>query len=155
MYPADGRARVALRNPTADDWTLLGEWNAALIRDQGDDNPMTVAQLIDRMRDWLGGEYRARIFACDGSDVGYALYRDLPEFVHLRQFFVVAERRRSGIGRAALHALAEEFPSRKRVLVEAMIGNAGGLAFWRAMGFADRYIGLEALPAQRGEDDSP
>src|SRR5437762_4803636 len=113
MCAADGRVRVLLRQPTADDWPLLGEWNAALIRDEGHDNPMTVAELIERMRGWLEHEYRARIFVCEGSDAGYALYRELPEFMHLRQFYVTAERRRRGIGRAALCALAEEFPARK------------------------------------------
>jgi len=150
MSAADTQIRVVLRQPNADDWPLLGEWNAALIRDERHDNPMTVAQLIARMREWVAGEYRPRIFVCDGSDAGYALYRELPEFVHLRQFYVVPERRRRGIGRAALHALTEEFPLRKRVVVEAMIGNTGALAFWRAMGFADRYIGLETLPPERG-----
>jgi GNAT superfamily N-acetyltransferase len=150
MCAADTRTGVVLRQPAAADWPLLGEWNAALIRDEGHDNPMTVAELVVRMREWLAGEYRARIFVCDGSDAGYALYRELPEFVHLRQFYIAAERRRCGIGRAALKALTEEFPLKKRVVVEAMIGNAGALAFWRAMGFADRYIGLEALPPGRG-----
>jgi GNAT superfamily N-acetyltransferase len=138
---------VVLRQPTADDLSLLGEWNAALIRDEGHDNPMTVAELTERMREWLVGEYRARIFVCDGVDAGYALYRELGEFVHLRQFYVAPERRRRGIGAAALGALRErEFPAGKRVLVEAMSWNAAALAFWRACGFCDRYVGLEAPP---------
>jgi ribosomal protein S18 acetylase RimI-like enzyme len=144
MCADDADTPVVLREPTPRDWPCLGEWNAALIRDEGHDNPMSVAELIERMRGWLAHEYRARIFVCEGSDSGYALYRELPEFMHLRQFYVMAERRRRGIGRAALRALAEEFPARKRIVVEVMIHNAAGLAFWRAMGFADRYIGLEA-----------
>jgi len=148
MSASPTRTHVVLRKPTAADGLLLGQWNAALIRDEGHDNSMTVPELAERMREWLAGEYRARIFVCDGSDAGYALYRELPEFVHLRQFYVVAERRRSGIGRAALRALAAEFPPLKRVVVEAMIGNSRALAFWRAMGFADRYVGLEASPGR-------
>lgn len=141
---------VMLRTPQADDLPLLGEWNAALIRDESHDNPMTSIELIKRMREWLASEYRARIFVCDGIDVGYALYRVLPEFTHLRQFYVVSERRRRGIGTAALHALGRlEFPVGKRVIVEAMVGNEGALSFWRASGFADRYVGLESSPASR------
>src|SRR2546428_3079393 len=113
-------ARVILRQPTADDLSLLGEWNAALIRDEGHDNPMTVAELTLRMRDWLAGEYRARIFVCEGSDAGYALYRELPEFVHLRQFYVASEWRRRGGGAAALRALrARVFPGGRPVLLQA------------------------------------
>ena len=153
MCAAPILARVALRQPTADDLSLLGEWNAALIRDEGHDNPMTVVELTLRMREWLAGEYRARIFVCEGSDAGYALYRELPEFVHLRQFYVAPERRRRGIGAAAFGALRErEFPGGRRVLVEAMTWNAAALAFWRACGFCDRYVGLEApaLPERGG-----
>ncbi len=154
MCAAPTRARVVLRQPTADDLSRLGEWNAALIRDEGHDNPMTVAELTERMREWLVGEYRARIFMCDGVDAGYALYRELGEFVHLRQFYIAPELRRRGIGTAALGALRErEFPAGKRVLVEAMSWNAAALAFWRACGFCDRYVGLEAPPlpeASRG-----
>jgi GNAT superfamily N-acetyltransferase len=147
MCAAPTLTRVVLRQPTADDLSRLGEWNAGLIRDEGHDNPMTVIELAERMREWLAGEYRARIFVCDGIDAGYALYRELPEFLHLRQFYVLPERRRRGIGAAALGALRErEFPSGKRVLVEAMTWNTAALAFWRACGFCDRYIGLEAPP---------
>ena len=147
MCAAPTRARVVLRQPTADDLSRLGEWNAALIHDEGHDNPMTVAELTERMREWLVGEYRARIFVCDSVDTGYALYRELREFVHLRQFYIASEHRRRGIGAAALGALRErEFPASKRVLVEAMSWNAAALAFWRACGFCDRYVGLEAPP---------
>ena len=140
---------VVLRRPNADDLPRLGEWNAALIRDEGHDNPMTMTELVDRLREWLAGEHRARIFLCDGVDTGYALYRDLPDCVHLRHFYVAPERRRRGIGAAALRALVEsEFPATKRIVVEAMASNRAALAFWRARGFADRYIGLESLPGR-------
>jgi GNAT superfamily N-acetyltransferase len=145
-------ARVVLRQPIAADLSRLGEWNAGLIRDEGHDNPMSVAELTERMREWLAGEYRARIFVCDDIDAGYALYRDLPEFVHLRQFYVAPEWRRRGIGAAALRVLRErEFPASKRVLVEAMSWNAAALAFWRACGFGDRYVGLEAPPLPKAD----
>ena len=136
----------------ADDLSRLGEWNAALIRDEGHDNPMTVAELTERMREWLVGEYRARIFVCDGVDTGYALYRELREFVHLRQFYIAPEHRRRGIGAAALSALREhEFPASKRVLVEAMSWNAAALAFWRACGLRPlrRAGGAAATGSQR------
>jgi GNAT superfamily N-acetyltransferase len=138
---------VVLRQPRADDLLRLGEWNAALIRDEAHDNPMTIAELAERLRNWLAGEYHARIFVCDGADTGYALYRNLPDWVHLRHFYITPERRRRGIGAAALRALVEfEFPVAKRVVVEAMASNDAALAFWRASGFVDRYIGLESSP---------
>src|SRR6266511_5060924 len=87
--------QVMLRQPTADDLSQLGEWNAALIRDEGHDNPMSVAELTERMREWLAGEYRARIFVCDGTDAGYALYRELPQVHELGQLPI---ERISGVG---------------------------------------------------------
>ena len=142
--------RIALRAALPDDLGRLGEWNAALIRDEGHDNSLSVEQLTGRMRDWLSGDYHARIFVCEHSDAGYVLYRDLPEFIHLRQFFVLPERRRRGIGGAALRALRENaFPRGKRILVEAMVWNAPALAFWRASGFGERYVGLQYPPSDR------
>lgn len=150
MPTAPTFAAVVLRQPSADDLPRLGQWNANLIHDEGHDSLMTDAELIARMREWLASEYRARIFECDGVDAGYALYRDMREFVHLRQFYVDSAQRRRGIGARALRALMElEFPAGKRVLVEAMAWNQGALAFWRANGFADRYVGLESSSATR------
>lgn len=147
IHAAPTRPSVLLRQPQADDSPRLGEWNAALIRDEGHDNLMPGAKLIERMRGWLAGEYRARIFVCGGIDAGYALYRELPDFTHLRQFYVAATWRRRRIGTAALLALAAlGFPVGKRVVVEAMAQNDTALAFWRASGFVDRYVGLESPP---------
>jgi hypothetical protein len=52
---------VVLREPDDDDLARLGEWNAALVRDEGHDNPMTVTERIERLREWLASEYRARV----------------------------------------------------------------------------------------------
>ena len=82
--------------------------------------------------------------------IGYALFRDLPECVHLRHFFVAPEYRGIGLGRRAFHRLrAEFFPADKRVLVEVLTWNASGLAFWKSLGFGERYLGLQ-LPVASG-----
>ena len=82
------------------------------------------------------------------APVAYALVRDTPEWVHLRQFFVVRDRRRRGIGARAVTLLRDSvFPPDKPVIVEAMAWNHRALSFWRAVGFADRYVGLESRPA--------
>ena len=47
---------------TESDLNLLAEWNHQLIRDEGHRNPMTIAQLRERMRGWLAGEYKAVLF---------------------------------------------------------------------------------------------
>ena len=93
-------------------------------------------------------ESGAGMTAAGSASVAYALLRDTPEWVHLRQFFVARDRRRRGIGARAVALLRDSvFPADKPVIVEAMAWNYPALSFWRAVGFADRYVGLESRPA--------
>lgn len=128
----------------------LASWNQQLIEDEGHDNRMNLDQLVMRMRDWLMTEYQALILedSAAAAPVAYALFRDTPEWIHLRQFFVARDRRRRGIGTRAVALLRDcVFAPDKPVIVEAMAWNHPALLFWRAVGFADRYIGLESHPA--------
>src|ERR1043165_5322147 len=86
------------------DLGLLAEWNHQLIRDEGHRNPMTVAELADRMRKWLEVEDRAVIFS-DKEPVAYALFKKEDALIYLRQLFVRRDRGRAGIGRRAMEIL--------------------------------------------------
>ena len=166
---ADG---LTFRVAAAADLPQLASWNKQLIEDEGHDNTMSFEELVARMRNWLTTEYQALIFdepatsadpalrksqwipacaemtAAGSASVAYALLRDTPEWVHLRQFFVARDRRRRGIGARAVALLRDSvIPPDKPVIVEAMVWNHPALAFWRAVGFADRYVGLESRPA--------
>lgn len=55
--------KLSWREASEADLALLSEWNHQLIRDEGHRNPMTVAELADRMKKWLRGEYHAVIFS--------------------------------------------------------------------------------------------
>jgi GNAT superfamily N-acetyltransferase len=131
------------RQATLEDAPTLAAMNWQLIRDEGHRNPMTVAELTSRMGGWIAGEYEAVLWEEAGQPAGYALYRRDPEHVYLRQFFVVPECRRRGVGRAAIARLWEHHWGHGRVRVEVLVGNATGLAFWRAVGFADYCLTLE------------
>ena len=138
------------RPATLDDCRLLAELNAQLIRDEEHRNPMTVDQLAERMRSWLAGEYRAVLFAAEqGGEspqepLGYALFRDEPDHVYLRQFFVRREARRQGIGRAAIeHLVRNEWPAHKRIRLDVLVGNTAAIAFWRSVGFSDYCLTME------------
>jgi len=134
---------------------LLAELNGQLIRDEGHRNPMTLAELEARMRGWLTGEYEAVLFLQQGQAAGYALFRREPEHVYLRQFFVRPEFRRQGIGRAALGWLREHaWADASRVRLDVLIGNAAGIAFWRAVGFRDYCLTME-LEAHPGGASDP
>ena len=147
----DGEVNAPMdyRFATDEDLDLLAEWNHQLIRDEGYRNPMTVPELQERMRGWLGGEYMAAIFAAAGEPVAYALYKESATEVHLRQFFVTRDRRRQGIGRQAVEILRGRlWPPGKRLTVEVLVANSPAVTFWRSVGYKDYCLTLEIVPAK-------
>jgi predicted acetyltransferase len=139
---------VTSRPAVLEDCSLLAGLNHQLIRDEAHRNPMGPAELEARMRVWLdSGEYQARLFEDRGEVVAYALFRETADDIHLRQFFVVRHRRREGLGRAAMREVIDcHWPSSKRLTVSVLVQNATGVAFWRALGYADYGLTLEILP---------
>ena len=142
-----GPGMLTFRPATPADCPLLAELNHQLIRDEGHRNPMTIPQLEARMRTWLADAYRAVLFEEAGAVVAYALFREQPEEIYLRQLFVVRGRRRQGLGRQAVGLLrAHVWPKAKRLTVEVLVANEPAVAFWRAVGYSDYSLTLEILP---------
>jgi ribosomal protein S18 acetylase RimI-like enzyme len=138
---------VRIREATAADLPLLARLNRELIEDQRSSNPMTLAELEERMRGWLGGEYRAVFFELD-EVVAYALFRPAEGGIHLRQFFVLRSFRRRGIGRGAIEAFRRRYvPAGAAVTLEVLVHNETGIAFWRALGFEEHALSLRLPPA--------
>jgi len=138
---------MTFRPATLDDCALLAELNHQLIQDEGHRNRMTVTELENRMRGWLSGEYRATIFEENGEVVSYALFREQPEDIYLRQLFVVRHRRSQGLGRQAVEILRSQvWPRTKRLTVDVLVTNKRAVAFWRAIGYTDYCLTLEILP---------
>ena len=132
------------RVATAADLPTLARMNQQLIEDEGHRNPMNLAQLETRLRSMLKGDYTATLFEWESQLVAYALWREEPDWVYLRQFFVARDYRRRGIGSRAVRRLAGEiWPPGKRIRVDVLIGNQPALEFWRAVGFVDYLITLE------------
>ena len=139
---------MKFRPATGADCSLLAGLNHQLIQDEGHRNPMTVAQLEQRMRDWLAGEYRAVVYEDNGEVVAYALFQEQPEEIYLRQLFVVRHRRRQGVGRRAVEILRSEiWPTTKRLTVDVLATNKTAIAFWRSVGYEDYSLTLEIMPA--------
>lgn len=120
------------RVATAEDCPTLAELNDQLIHDERHRNPMTLAQLEERMRGWLTSEeYRAVLFEEHHEVVAYALFRETNAEVYPRQFFVVRHRRREGIGRRAMQGLfANLWPRHKRWTVSVLVKNVAAVACW-------------------------
>jgi predicted acetyltransferase len=135
------------RFATEQDLDLLAEWNHQLIRDEGHENPMTVAELRERMKNWIAGEYKAVVFLLNNDPVAYGLYRENEEKVYLRQLFVRRDRRRNGIGRQAIALFRQHiWPSKKRLTVDVLCKNSPAIQFWRALGYKDYCLTLEIRP---------
>jgi len=108
---------------------------------------MTVAELEQRMRGWLADDYRAVLYEEGGEVVAYALFREQPEEIYLRQLFVARHRRSQGIGRRAVEILRSQvWPKTKRLTVDVLVANKRGVAFWREVGYTDYCLSLEILP---------
>jgi predicted acetyltransferase len=138
---------MKFRRATLKDCALLAELNHQLIRDEGHRNRMTVPELEQRMKDWLASEYTAVLFENSGEVVAYALYREQPKQIYLRQLFVARNRRRKGIGREAVKILrAKVWPKNKRLTVDVLVQNEAAVAFWQAIGYKDYCLTMEILP---------
>ena len=108
---------------------------------------MTVPKLEQRMRKWLSGEYCAVIFEDDNEVLAYALYREQPEEIYLRQLFVVPHRRGQRLGHRAIEILRNEFwPTTKRLTLDVLVSNERAIKFWRSVGYADYCLTPEILP---------
>jgi GNAT superfamily N-acetyltransferase len=139
------------------DAPLLATMNYSLIRDLGLPNYLTVGALEQRMENWLAGDYQAVLFEGEAGPAGYALFRSEPEYVYLRQFFVVREVRRHGIGRSALDWLkGNVWSGCERIRIDVLPENRAAIAFWHSVGFSDLTITMEAtLPPAGERADSP
>lgn len=125
------------------DLSLLAELNLQLIHDEGHGNPMSVAELQDRMRAWLARTYTAVLFLNESTIVAYALYRTDNTGIFLRQFFVCRSERRKGFGRTAMALLCKRiWPAGAMVTLEALSANRAAIDFWHAVGFEDYAVTL-------------
>ena len=137
---------LVLRPATLADAEALGRLNQDLIRDEDPRTRMSLAELTERMRNWLAYEGYEALLGFDGDAVvAYVLWRDLPDSVYLRQIYVQREYRRQGTARQLMLTLFERWPD-KRLTVDVLAGNARALAFWRRMGYQDYAVMLERPP---------
>jgi len=141
---------MTFRTAILDDCSRLADLNHQLIQDEGHGNSMTVSELDLRMRGWLSGEYLAIIYEDGGEVVAYALFRERPDEIHLRQLFVVRHRRSQGIGRHAVEILRSQvWPKTERLTVDVLVANQRAVSFWRSVGYTDYALSLESLRENR------
>lgn len=126
---------------TQSDTPELAHLNRMLIEDEKAENNMTIAQLEQRMADFLSSEYKAFFFETDGKRVGYALVNTAKEPLYLRQFFICREARRMGYGKTAFHALLDHLQIRE-IDIDVYAWNQRGISFWKSLGFHERCYNM-------------
>lgn len=147
------------RHADQDDAALLARMNRQLIDDEGSPNPMSVAELEQRMLNWLVSDLQAVVIERAGEPAGYLLfqvrsdeYQPEQQHVYLRQFLIVREQRGQGIGRQAFEIAADRyFPAGVSVVLDVLPANRIGYQFWRSLGFRDclTTMKLERVPLSR------
>lgn len=144
MNESGAESQPVVRPAAVADLHLLAELNAALIRDEGHRNSMSVADLASRMEKWLAGPYQAHLIEVAGETAGYVLARPEIPHVYIRQFFIAPPFRRQGRGRAALNWMIRNvWQESPRLRLDVLTENERGIAFWRAMGFTDYCLTME------------
>ena len=143
---------LSLRPATPADLPRLAAMNKQLIEDEGSPNPMTIADLQERMAGWLmTGRYRVETIIADESIIGYTVYsirKDtyFPDkfMVFVRQFFIAREHRRQGIGTQAFKLLADtRFPTDCTISLDVLAANPNGQRFWESLGFQPYAVNMK------------
>jgi DNA-binding GntR family transcriptional regulator len=138
------KGRIKVRGHQPEDFGLLARMNRELADDEGHRNPMTVPQLEERFKRFVGQDgWTLDLFILDEEIIGYATHRYEPDpaeptgqRIHLRQFYIVRHQRRGGAGHVAFNELARaRFKPGERVYLDVIENNPGGKVFWLRTGF--------------------
>lgn len=138
---------ITYRFATENDLDLLAQWNHQLIQDEGQRNRLSLAQLRERMHQWIGEDYKAVLFESNQIPLAYALFREDANEIHLIQLYVDRKKRRQGIGHYCVDLLRLGlWPSDKRLIVAALVKNESTIRFWSSIGFTPYRLTMEIMP---------
>lgn len=127
------------------DIAALVAMNANLIIDEGHTYRLTTEELTDRVHAWLKNGFQYQIFRDqDGQTFGYAFWREQPDHILLRQFFIKDAFRRKGLGTQKIHELLEgPWKGWTSIRLEVLDRNDRAQAFWQSLGFVQYARTLE------------
>jgi predicted acetyltransferase len=130
---------ITLRVATTADLPAVAAMNKLLIEDEKHENPMSVAELEERVRGWISSNYAAYMFQLEEKTIGYALVNMEAKPIYLRQFFIARDWRRQGAGTAGFKALLRELRT-ETLEIDVLVWNKSAIAFWTALGFDQRSL---------------
>lgn len=117
------------------DADVLAKLNKHLIEDERHPNPMYIAELTERMNEWLATDYICYLAKENGDIVAYCLYRDDGGYYYMRQLYVDRGHRRRGIATQLLDWLYENVWMNKKVRLNVLAHNEDTVAFYKRYGF--------------------
>lgn len=88
-------------------------------------------------------EYQVLLFEEGETPLGYVVYVKEKDRVYLRQFFIDRKKRRRGLGKKAIDLLFKKIGSRNRVVLDVLVHNRRGIAFWESLGFKPYCLTME------------
>ena len=133
---------MQIQKCTLENVPLLAQMNKRLIEDEKSTNPMTLAELEERMHGFLSTDYSAYFFIEESCVVGYALVKDTEKPLYLRQFFIEREFRRKHLGRQAFQLLMDYLRA-DTINIDVLPWNEPGLRFWQSCGFTPTCISMQ------------
>ncbi len=113
----------------------LAELNRCLIEDEQHPNSMNIAELTERMNEWLATDSICYTVKEKGHIIAYCLYRDDGEHYYMRQLYVDRAHRRKGIATQLLDWLYENVWTDKKVRLDVLAHNEDAVAFYKRYGF--------------------
>src|SRR5690349_3767103 len=130
------RGEFRIDKATRAEAPLLADLNRQLDEDEPHFNPSPLTALNERMARWIEtGAYEVLLFRRGERVAGAAAWRVEEHGVYVRPFFICRDQRGQGLGRAGIRLLCRGvFPTDSPILVEALVGNTLGIAFWQAVG---------------------
>ena len=132
---------MLIKECTEQDVSQLALMNKHLIEDEKSNNPMGVAELEGRMREFISGDYNAYFFIEDEIILGYALIKHISNPLYLRQFYIEREFRRKHYGKKAFQKLMEYIQA-DAIDIDVLPWNERGRLFWKNCGFDDTCISM-------------
>ena len=136
-----------IRKAELHDIPALAAMNKRLIEDEQHPNPMTVDELAERMRGWLGGrEYIGYLGLFDEKPVAYCIYRDEGPYYYMRQLYVERDYRRQQLGTTLLDWMFKYLWTDKSVRLDVLAHNARAIRFYEAYGFVTGCLRMEKRP---------
>ncbi|MEM8954846.1 MAG: GNAT family N-acetyltransferase [Verrucomicrobiota bacterium] len=136
--------------PVSDcDLSLIATWNQQF-QEEARVAVMGLDAIEARFRRWFTEGYEAVLFEAS-RPVGYSLHRECgsdwegPGY-YIRQYFIDRKCRRQGHGRTAFACLQRSVFADRRVILDVLESNPGGLAFWASLGMTPYSHKLEIHP---------